>query len=61
MTLVQLGPIRFGFRWWVLPYLRLLEHLTVMFGYRPDWDKVTARILKGIWVQIGDKRVPLDL
>ena len=50
---------RLGVRWWVLPYLRLMDHLTSQCGVRLDPEKIQARMLKGVYIEFGGKRVPL--
>jgi hypothetical protein len=39
--------------WWLMPYIRTVTFLAVMFGIEPNWQRVNYWIRRAISVRVG--------
>jgi hypothetical protein len=38
-------------RWWVIPYMRTVAMLCILFHAQPNWNRVTYWLMRGLYVK----------
>ncbi len=44
--------LKLSLAWWVRPYVFGVVTMSMLAGLEPDWDKVTAKVMRAIKVKV---------